>query len=70
MSAVEKIRYLLGPTDPAKAQPGSVRREFGSDIMVNAAHASDSPENAQRELDIIDIRKETIREWVEKYYGA
>jgi nucleoside diphosphate kinase len=70
MSAVEKIRYLLGPTDPAKAQPGSVRREFGSDIMVNAAHASDSPENAQRELDIIDIRKESIREWVEKYYGA
>jgi nucleoside diphosphate kinase len=70
MSAVEKIRYLLGPTDPAKAQPGSVRREFGSDIMVNAAHASDSPENAQRELDIIDIHKESGREWVEKYYGA
>ncbi len=70
MSAVEKIRYLLGPTDPAKAQPGSVRREFGSDIMVNAAHASDSPENAQREIEIVDVRKESIREWVEKYYGA
>lgn len=70
MSAVEKIRYLLGPTDPAKAQPGSVRREFGSDIMVNAAHASDSPENAQREIEIVDIRKESIREWVEKYYGT
>jgi nucleoside diphosphate kinase len=70
MSAVEKIRYLLGPTDPAKAQPGSVRREFGSDILVNAAHASDSPENATRELRIVNVQKDTIREWVEKFYGT
>lgn len=70
MSAVEKIRYLLGPTDPAKAEPGSVRREFGSDIMVNAAHASDSPENAMREMRIIDVQKDTISEWVDKYYGT
>ncbi len=70
MSAVEKIRYLLGPTDPAKAQPGSVRREYGSDIMVNAAHASDSPENAAREMKIVDVQKDTIRQWVEKYYGT
>jgi nucleoside diphosphate kinase len=70
ISAVEKIRYLLGPTDPAKAQPGSVRREFGSDIMVNAAHASDSPESSAREMKIVDVQKDTIKEWVEKYYGA
>lgn len=70
MSAVEKIRFLLGPTDPAKAQPGSVRREFGSDIMVNAAHASDSPENAAREMRIVDVQKDTIKEWVDKYYGT
>ena len=70
MSAVEKIRYLLGPTDPAKAQPGSVRREYGSDVMVNAAHASDSPENAAREMKIVDVQRDTIKEWVEKYYGA
>jgi nucleoside diphosphate kinase len=70
MSAVEKIRFLLGPTDPAKAQPGSVRREYGSDIMVNAAHASDSPENAVREMKIVDVQRETIREWVDKYYGT
>jgi len=70
MSAVEKIRYLLGPTDPAKAQPGSVRREYGSDIMVNAAHASDSPENAARELKIVQVAQDTIREWVDKYYGS
>jgi nucleoside diphosphate kinase len=70
MSAVEKIRYLLGPTDPAKAQPGSVRREYGSDIMVNAAHASDSPENAEREMRIVDVNQDTIKEWVDKYYGS
>lgn len=70
MSAVEKIRYLLGSTDPSKAQVGSVRRELGSDIMVNAAHASDSPENAAREMKIVDVQKDTIREWVEKYYGT
>ena len=70
MSAVEKIRFLLGPTDPSKAQPGSVRREFGSDIMVNAAHASDSPENAAREMKIVDVQEDTIKEWVDKYYGS
>ncbi len=39
IDAVRKIREVLGPTDPAKAPPGSIRREFGSTIMVNAAHA-------------------------------
>lgn len=69
-NAVAKIRTLLGSTDPAKAQPGSVRREYGSNIMVNAAHASDSTENAVREMNIIDIQKDSIRPWVEKYYPA
>src|SRR6266550_4488841 len=44
--AVRKIREVLGPTDPAKAPPGSIRKEFGQTIMINAAHASDSIENA------------------------
>lgn len=69
-SAVEKIRYLLGPTDPDKAQPGSVRREYGHDIMVNAAHASDSPENSAREMKIVNVQQDSIKEWVEKYYGT
>ncbi|MCE9615264.1 MAG: nucleoside-diphosphate kinase [Lentisphaerae bacterium] len=68
--AVRTIRQILGPTDPSQAEPGSVRREFGSDIMVNAAHASDSPENAQRELDIINITEDTLGRWVSQYYGA
>lgn len=67
-NAVERIRGILGPTDPSKAQPGSVRREFGQDIMVNAAHASDSPENAKREMDIIKVEQDEIGAWVDKYY--
>ena len=70
MSAVEKIRSLLGSTDPSKAEPGSVRREFGHDIMVNAAHASDSAENAARELKIVRVEEDTIKPWVTKYYGS
>lgn len=67
--AVEKIRRLLGPTDPSKAQPGSVRREFGQDIMVNAAHASDSVENAEREIAIIKIEEDLVTPLINKYYG-
>ena len=51
--AVQKIRDVLGPTDPNKAPSGTVRREFGHDVMVNTAHASDSPENAKREMGIL-----------------
>lgn len=69
-NAIQIIRNLLGPTDPSKAAPGSVRKEFGSDIMVNAAHASDSTENAQREMKIIDIEGDSfIIDLVEKHYG-
>ena len=67
-NAISRIRSILGPTDPSKALPGSVRREFGQDIMVNAAHASDSVENAKREMRITKVGDETIRPWVEAYY--
>ena len=68
--AVQTIRQILGTTDPSKAEPGSVRREFGSDIMVNAAHASDSPENARREMDIIKVAEDTIAPRVAQLYGV
>jgi len=67
VDAVSKIRSILGPTDPNKAQPGSVRREFGSNIMVNAAHASDSPENARREMGIVNVEEDTITELIRRY---
>ncbi len=66
--AVARIRGILGPTDPRKAELGSVRREFGQDIMVNAAHASDSPGNAEREMGIVRVAEDATRRWVEKYF--
>jgi nucleoside diphosphate kinase len=68
-NAVEKIREILGPTDPSKAAPGSVRKEFGTDVMVNAAHASDSPENAKREIGIVKVADDAINRWYERYFG-
>ncbi len=69
VEAIGKIRDVLGPTDPSKAPPGSVRREFGSNIMVNAAHASDSVENAQREMKIVNVGENNFRTVVEEVYG-
>ena len=68
IDAVRKIREVLGPTDPAKAPPGSIRREFGSTIMVNAAHASDSADNARREMGIIKIRENNFKALIESFY--
>jgi nucleoside diphosphate kinase len=68
--AVAKIRSVLGPTDPRKAPPGTIRRELGQDIMVNAAHASDSAENAQREMKIVNIRENNLKPLVEEFYNC
>nr|WP_321307607.1 nucleoside-diphosphate kinase [uncultured Sphaerochaeta sp.] len=57
VDAVSKIRTILGATDPNKALAGTIRREFGSNIRVNAAHASDSPENAQREMGVLEAEE-------------
>ncbi len=70
VEAVRKIRDVLGPTDPSKAPPGSIRREFGQTIMVNAAHASDSEENARREIGIINLPENNFRQVVEDFYGT
>jgi nucleoside diphosphate kinase len=69
VDAVRKIRDVLGPTDPAKAPPGSIRREFGQTIMINAAHASDSPENAKREMAIVQIDENNFKPLIENFYG-
>src|SRR5678809_343586 len=67
--AVRKIRDVLGPADPSKAPPGSIRREFGQTIMINAAHASDSEENAKREIGIVKVGENTFRKVIEGFYG-
>ena len=48
--AIDRVRELLGPTDSKKAAKGTIRGDFGLDVMVNVAHASDSAETAAVEL--------------------
>ena len=47
---VAKVRDLLGPTDSRKAPQGTIRGDFGTEMMKNVVHASDSDENARIEL--------------------
>jgi len=49
-SAVQKARDLIGPTDSRKAPKGTIRGDFGTEMMKNVVHASDSVENAKTEL--------------------
>ena len=49
-NAVQAWRDLMGPTDSTKAPQGTIRGDFGTSVGENAAHGSDSPENAQVEL--------------------
>ena len=48
--AIKKWRTLMGATDPAKADPGTIRKEFGQSIERNATHGSDAPETAAYEI--------------------
>ena len=48
--AIRRWRDLMGATDPAKAAPGSLRREYGTSIERNATHGSDAPGTAATEL--------------------
>jgi nucleoside diphosphate kinase len=68
-NAVAKVREVLGPTDPRKAPPGSIRREFGQNIMINAAHASDSPENAKREMKILNIGENNLASTINAFFS-
>jgi nucleoside-diphosphate kinase len=49
-NAIEVWRTLMGPTDPAKSPPGTIRGDLGLVITENIVHGSDSPESAGREL--------------------
>ncbi len=68
-NAIMKIRKVLGETNPKEADPGTVRKDFGLDIIKNGAHASDSSLSAEREMRIIQIEKDDISEIVERHYG-
>jgi len=48
--AIMKNREIMGATDPAKASPGTIRREWGKDVEKNAVHGSDGAETAASEI--------------------
>lgn len=50
--AVSVVRGLMGATDPKKANPGTIRGDYGLELTENIVHGSDSPESAKRELDL------------------
>ncbi len=56
--AIARIRKIMGATDPAKAEPGTIRKEYGLDVQRNSTHASDSPENGEKEIAIYFTEKE------------
>lgn len=61
--AVEKIRQIMGATDPAKAAPGTIRRDFGLDIQRNAVHGSDAPETARKEIRLFFREDEILSDY-------
>jgi len=69
--AVLAIRQTMGLTDPLKAQPGTIRHDFATSIGRNLTHASDSPENAEIEINLWFTSEEIISwnktdaDWIE-----
>lgn len=70
-NAVSRIRRKLGATDPTKAEAGTIRADYGLDLMRNGMHASDSPKSAARERKIVGLagdesseEKRAIRRWL------
>ena len=52
-NAVERVREIIGPTDSSKAGPDTIRGQFGEGIKKNVVHASDAPERAQFEKNLL-----------------
>ena len=49
-NAIARNREIMGATDPANAEPGTIRKDFAESLEANSVHGSDSPETAQREV--------------------
>lgn len=58
--AVRRVRRVIGATDPAKAEPGTIRRDFGLGIRENVVHAADSIESAEREIHMFFEESEIV----------
>lgn len=59
-NAVEEFRKLIGATDPAKAEEGTIRKLYADNIQENIVHGSDSNENAMKEISHFFSRKELL----------
>ncbi len=59
-NAVAKNREIMGATNPANAEIGTIRRDFGESIEHNSVHGSDSPENAEIEINFFFSKLEII----------
>ncbi len=64
-NAVEDYRKLIGATDPAKAEEGTIRKLYAKDIQFNAVHGSDSDENAEKEISHFFSRDELLNNYSE-----
>ena len=69
--AIEIVRQTMGATDPAKANPGTIRGDFGLDIQHNLLHGSDSLETAKQEISLFFKPEEIFRyeRTIEKWLG-
>jgi len=59
-NAVQTVRNLAGKTNPFEAAPGTIRGDYALDITKNIIHASDTPENAEREISILFQPEEIV----------
>ncbi len=58
--AIATVRNMIGATDPAKAQQGTIRGDLGMDISRNLVHGADSPESAKREIPLFFSSEELM----------
>ncbi len=58
--AITKWRQLMGATDPKKADPGTIRKDFGLDVEQNSTHGSDAPETAAQEISFFFATREIL----------
>jgi nucleoside-diphosphate kinase len=59
-NAIARWRELMGATDPANANPGTIRKDFGENIERNAVHGSDAPETAAQEIPFFFSSLDTV----------
>jgi nucleoside-diphosphate kinase len=57
---VQKVFDICGPTDPAEAKPGTIRRDFGESKPKNVVHRSDSAEAAEKEIGLLFAQSEVF----------